>query len=122
MSGAPAEQYLTRAVVFPLDPTPAQERLLRSYCGAARFAHNWALDLVNKNLTMRTEQREAGVTEADLTPSQSWSAYSFGKAWNAAKEEAAPMVAGGLDARLPVRGGNCCRRARELQQLSEGHP
>jgi len=32
-----SDEYLTRAVIFPLDPT-AQERLLRSYCGAARFA------------------------------------------------------------------------------------
>ena len=46
MSAAPGEEYLTRAVVFLLDPTPAQERLLRSYCGAARFAHNWALGQV----------------------------------------------------------------------------
>jgi DNA-binding XRE family transcriptional regulator len=26
---------------FALDPTPAQERALRSHCGAARFAFNW---------------------------------------------------------------------------------
>ena len=46
MTGAIAEEYLTRAVVFSAEPTPAQERLLRSYCGAARFAHNWALGQV----------------------------------------------------------------------------
>src|SRR6185437_16531977 len=28
---------------FALDPTPAQERALRSHAGAARFAWNWAL-------------------------------------------------------------------------------
>ncbi len=90
MSGDTAEEYLTRAVVFPLDPTPAQERLLWSYCGAARFTHNWALALVKDNLTLRTEQRESGAPEADLTPSQSWSAYSFNKEWNAAKDDVAP--------------------------------
>jgi putative transposase len=90
MSAAPGEEYLTRAVVFPLDPTPAQERLLRSYCGAARFAHNWALGQVKGNLSVRAEEREAGILDADLTPSQSWSAYSLGKEWNAAKYEAAP--------------------------------
>jgi len=33
---------VTRAVIFPLDPKPAQERLLRSYCGAAGSRH-WPL-------------------------------------------------------------------------------
>ncbi len=28
---------------FALDPTPAQERALRSHAGAARFAWNWGL-------------------------------------------------------------------------------
>ena len=58
MTGAITEEYLTRAVVFPLDPSPAQERLLRSYCGAARFAHNWALGQVKDNLATRTGERE----------------------------------------------------------------
>jgi len=68
------DKYLTRAVVFPLDPTPAQERLLRSYCGAARYAHNWALARAKGNLDLRTERRVAGVVDAELTPSLSWSA------------------------------------------------
>ena len=90
MTGAITEEYLTRAVVFPLDPSPAQERLLRSYCGAARFAHNWALGQVKDNLSRRAAEREAGIAEAGLTPSQSWSAYYLNKVWNAGKEEAAP--------------------------------
>jgi transposase len=28
---------------FALDPTPAQQRALRSHAGAARFAWNWGL-------------------------------------------------------------------------------
>ena len=32
-----------QAYRFALDPTPAQERALRSHAGAARFAWNWAL-------------------------------------------------------------------------------
>jgi putative transposase len=32
-----------RAYRFALDPSPAQERALRSHAGAARFAWNWAL-------------------------------------------------------------------------------
>ena len=58
MTGAIAEESLTRAVVFPIDPTPAQDRQLRSYCGAARFAHNWALGQMKDNLATRTGERE----------------------------------------------------------------
>jgi putative transposase len=32
-----------QAYRFALDPTPAQERALRSHAGAARFAYNWGL-------------------------------------------------------------------------------
>jgi putative transposase len=34
---------VVRAYRFALEPTPAQERALRSHAGAARFAWNWAL-------------------------------------------------------------------------------
>jgi putative transposase len=34
---------VTLAYRFALDPTPAQERVLRSHAGAARFAWNWGL-------------------------------------------------------------------------------
>jgi putative transposase len=34
---------VTQAYKFALDPTPAQERALRSHAGAARFAWNWGL-------------------------------------------------------------------------------
>jgi putative transposase len=34
---------VTQAYRFALDPTPAQERMLRSHAGASRFAWNWAL-------------------------------------------------------------------------------
>jgi len=59
---------VTRAVVFAPDPTPAQGRLLRSHCGAARFAHNWTLGQVTDSLTTRPGERESGIAEADLTP------------------------------------------------------
>jgi putative transposase len=32
-----------QAYRFALDPSPAQERALRSHAGAARFAWNWGL-------------------------------------------------------------------------------
>jgi putative transposase len=34
---------VTQAYRFALEPTPAQERALRSHAGAARFAWNWGL-------------------------------------------------------------------------------
>ena len=45
---------------------------------------------VTDNLATRTGERESGIAEADLTSSQSWSAYFLNKAWNAGKEDAAP--------------------------------
>ena len=45
--------HVTRAVVFALDPSPAQDRMLRSYCGAARFAYNWTIAEVTGNLAAR---------------------------------------------------------------------
>ena len=81
---------VTRGVVVPLDPSPAQERMLRSYCGASRFAYNWAIDQVIYNMRTRSAEREAGVSETDLTPSISWQRYSLEKAFNAAKQDVAP--------------------------------
>jgi putative transposase len=58
---------------FALDPTPAQERALRSHAGAARVAFNWGLARVKANLSQRDAERSYGVTGDDLTPSLSWS-------------------------------------------------
>ena len=85
-----SKDYITRGVSLILDPTPAQERLLRSYCGSARVAHNWAIAQVKENLAARSAERAAGLAESDLTPSLSWSRFSLGKAFNATKAEAAP--------------------------------
>jgi putative transposase len=85
-----ADSYITRGISFSLDPTPAQERLLRSYCGSVRVAHNWAISQVKENLTLRSNERAAGVAEADLAPSLSWSKYSLEKSFTTAKRTAAP--------------------------------
>ncbi len=90
MAGGTEEGFVTRGVVVTLDPTPAQERLLRSYCGAARVAHNWAIAQVKDNLSTRAAERASGVSEDQLTPALSWSAYGLGMAWNQAKEDVAP--------------------------------
>ena len=75
---------------FALDPTPAQERALRSHAGAARVAFNWGLAQVLANLDQREAERSYGIGGDDLTPSLSWSLYSLRKAWNAAKDMVAP--------------------------------
>lgn len=79
------DEHVTRAVKFTLDPTPAQERMLRSYCGAARFSFNWALGEVRDNLDVRAAERAAGVAEEALTPAMSWSKFSLRKQFNADK-------------------------------------
>lgn len=89
-SDGPAAGHVTRAVVFTLDPSPAQERLLRSYCGAARVAFNWARQVVVVNLDVRRAERDAGVAEDALTPAVSWSAYSLRKQFNQVKDDVAP--------------------------------
>ena len=60
-----------RAYRFALDPSPAQERALRSHAGAARFAWNWGL--------ARCNQRYAA--------ERKWySAAELHKLWNAQKK------------------------------------
>jgi putative transposase len=84
------QPYRTRAVVVPLDPTPAQAQLLRSYCGSARFAYNWTIGLVKENLDARYQERNDGVAAEDLTKSLNWSPYTLTPLWNSVKDEAAP--------------------------------
>jgi putative transposase len=84
------QPYRTRAVVVPLDPTPAQERLLRSYCGASRFTYNWTIAQVKENLDTRTQERMDGVADDELTKSLSWHPYSMAPLWNSVKDDVAP--------------------------------
>jgi putative transposase len=74
----------------PLDPTLAQEQLLRSYCGASRFADNWTIARVKENLDIRAAERQDGVADADLTRSLSWHPYSMTPLWNSVKDDVAP--------------------------------
>ena len=78
------------AYKFALDPTPAQERALRSHAGAARVAFNWGLARVKAVMDQRAAEAARGITGDDLTPPLSWSLYSLRKDWNAVKDEVAP--------------------------------
>jgi putative transposase len=62
---------VVQAYRFALDPTPAQERMLRSHAGAARFGWNWGL--------AKSQQRHAAEGK--------WhSAAELHKMWNAEKK------------------------------------
>lgn len=60
-----------QAYRFALDPAPAQERMLRSHAGAARFAWNWGLG--------RCKQRHAA-------EGRWYSGVDLHKLWNAEKK------------------------------------
>ncbi len=47
---------------FALDPTPAQERALRSHAGAARVAFNWGLARVKAVMGQRAAESTYGIT------------------------------------------------------------
>jgi putative transposase len=81
---------VVRAYRFAVDPAPAQEAVLRSDCGAQRFAFNWGLALVKANLGQRHAETFSGIRAGELTPAVPWSAYSLRKRWNQAKDENAP--------------------------------
>jgi putative transposase len=70
-----------QAYRFALDPTPRQRRALASHCGAARYAYNWGLQLVQERL----EQRRAG--EDIEVP---WTLPALRWEWNRAKHQVAP--------------------------------
>ena len=85
-----AGEQVTRGLVFTLDVSPAEERLLLSYCGAARKAHNWVVAEVKDNLAVRAAERAARLPEERLAPALSWSAKLLSKRWNEVKEVEAP--------------------------------
>ena len=73
-----------QAYRFALDPTPRQRRVLASHCGAARYAYNWGLRLVQQ----RMEQGRAG--EDVEVP---WTLSKLRREWNQTKTQIAPWWA-----------------------------
>lgn len=80
----------TRAVEVTLDPSPSQERWLRSYVGSMRAAYNWALGEVRANLLVRVEERARGVPEDELAAALSWPRPSLTARWRQVRDEAHP--------------------------------
>jgi len=82
-----------RAYLFALDPTDAQAEMFRSHCGAQRYAYNFGLALVRANLDQRAAERSYGITDDQLIPAVSWSAFGLRKIWSETKNERAPWWA-----------------------------
>ncbi|MCZ4607775.1 helix-turn-helix domain-containing protein [Streptomyces sp. Lzd4kr] len=81
----PQPGFVVQAYRFALDPDAAQERALRSHCGAARAAYNWAVGWVSASWWQRKAEETYGVPEESLTEWRPWSLPLLRKAFNAAK-------------------------------------
>ncbi|MDQ1027102.1 putative transposase [Streptomyces umbrinus] len=77
--------FVVQAYRFALDPNAGQEAALRSHCGAARAAYNWAVGWVEASWWQRRAEESYGIAEEDLTPWRPWSLPSLRKAFNEAK-------------------------------------
>jgi putative transposase len=93
-------QVLSRAITFQfaLDPNVEQRILLAKCAGARRFTVNHHLARVKANLDARSSEREAisdrGAPSELLTPSLSWSGFSFineFNAWKNGKSDDSPI-------------------------------
>jgi putative transposase len=81
----PQSGFVVQAFQFALDPNVTQEAALRSHCGAARAAYNWAVGWVEASWWQRKAEESYGIAEDDLTPWRPWSLPSLRKAFNEAK-------------------------------------
>ena len=84
---------VNQAYRYALDPNAGQLAALASHTGASRKAFNWALGLVKAQMGQRAAEKTYGLTGDQLTPAVGWTLPSLRKAWNQAKDEAAPWWA-----------------------------
>lgn len=81
----PQPGFVVQAYRFALDPNATQERALRSHCGAARAAYNWAVAWVEASWWQRRAEESYGIPEAGLTQWRPWSLPALRKAFNEGK-------------------------------------
>jgi putative transposase len=81
----PQPGWVLQAYRFALDPNAGQEAALRSHCGAARAAYNWAVSWVEASWWQRKAEASYGIAEDDLTPWRSWSLPALRKQFNQLK-------------------------------------
>ncbi|MGW0633839.1 IS607 family element RNA-guided endonuclease TnpB [Streptomyces sp. NPDC002758] len=81
----PQAGFVVQAFRFALDPNATQEAVLRSHCGAARAAYNWAVGWVSASWWQRRAEESYGIGADQLTQWRPWSLPALRKAFNAAK-------------------------------------
>ncbi|WP_234533761.1 IS607 family element RNA-guided endonuclease TnpB [Streptomyces shenzhenensis] len=77
--------FVVQAFRLALDPNVSQEQALRSHCGAARAAYNWAVGWVGASWWQRRAEESYGVAEEQLTQWRPWSLPALRKAFNEGK-------------------------------------
>ncbi len=83
----PRPGHVVQAFVYTLDPGAGTEQNLRSHCGAARTAYNWALSHVLAVWDQRAAEASYDIPEEEQTPWRSWSLPALRRAFNATKRE-----------------------------------
>jgi len=97
---------IVQAYRFALDPSPAQERMLFSHAGAARFAWNWALAKCKE----RYESERRWYSSSELS-----------KLWNAEKRTDPALSWWTENSKcLPGSISRPGPRARRIHQIGEG--
>ncbi|MZE79958.1 IS607 family element RNA-guided endonuclease TnpB [Streptomyces xinghaiensis] len=81
----PQPGFVVQAFRFALDPNAAQEAALRSHCGGARTAYNWAVGWVEASWWQRKAEESYGIPATELTQWRPWSLPVLRKAFNQAK-------------------------------------
>ncbi|MGW0631525.1 IS607 family element RNA-guided endonuclease TnpB [Streptomyces sp. NPDC002758] len=81
----PQPGFVVQAYRYALGPNATQEAALRSHCGAARAAYNWAVNWVTASWWQRKAEETYGVPETMLTQWRPWSLPALRKAFNAIK-------------------------------------
>ncbi len=78
----PQPGFVVQAFKFALDPNVSQEAALRSHCGAARAAFNWAVGWVTAAWWQCKAEATYGLAADELTPWRSWSLAALRKEFN----------------------------------------
>ncbi|MGW3150316.1 helix-turn-helix domain-containing protein [Streptomyces sp. NPDC001177] len=77
---------MVQAYRSALDPNTAQERALRSHCGAAGVAYDWAVSWVTASWWQRRAEESYGMPGQHLAQWRPWSPVpALRKAFNEAK-------------------------------------
>jgi putative transposase len=81
----PRPGCVVRGYKFALDPNAGQQQALRSHCGAARAAYNWAVAWVTASWRQRTAEASYDIAGEELTPWRSWSLPTLRREFNRLK-------------------------------------